>query len=480
MATNPMIAFIHSLRRAEMQRAAAERSDAQLLEDYLNRREESAIEALVRRHGPMVWDVCRRILRDAHDAEDAFQATFLVFVRKAASIRPREMVGNWLYGVAQQTALKARSTAAKRRWRERQLTDLPEATVHGQDPWRDQQPLLDRELGRLPDKYRAAIVLCDLEGKTRKEAARQLGLPEGTVASRLARARTMLAKRLARHGLALSGGTLAAILSAKTASACVPAPLESTTIKAVTLLAVGQAAATGLIPAKVVALVEGVLKAMLMTKLKTALAICFATGLLLLGSAYGYRTLAADKTPAAPPEERTPAAGKAPAALCDDKLRDTLLVLDKKLWEAESNYDVDTMAKLLADDHIHFNQSGPPWTKQLALDHWRRGRFTEFSFPTGRKVVRLNEHTAILTYEVLWRFENKESGNKSPLNHDFLIHCWVQRDGGWFCRYTESINRYNFPDRRVHAEKQPRNESILLVPWPNGKIAVETKDKGKP
>src|SRR5581483_4738563 len=168
---------------------------------------------------------------------------------------------------------------------------------------------------------------------TRKEAARQLGLPEGTVASRLARARTMLAKRLARHGLALSGGTLAAILSAKTASACVPAPLESTTIKAVTLLAVGQAAATGLIPAKVVALVEGVLKAMLMTKLKTALAICFATGLLLLGSAYGYRTLAADKTPAAPPEERTPAAGKAPAALCDDKLRDTLLVLDKKLWE---------------------------------------------------------------------------------------------------------------------------------------------------
>lgn len=480
MATNPMIAFIHSLRRAEMQRAAAERSDAQLLEDYLNRREGSALEALVRRHGPMVWDVCRRIIRDAHDAEDAFQATFLVFVRKAASIRPREMVGNWLYGVARQTALKARATAAKRRSRERQLTDMPEAIVQGQDLWHDLQPLLDRALSRLPDKYRAAIVLCDLEGKTRKEAARQLDLPEGTVASRLARARTMLAKRLARHGLALTGGTLAAILQANAASACVPASLQSTTIKAATLRAVGQAAATGLVPAKVVALTEGVLKAMLMTKVKTALAICFATGILLLGSAYGYRTFAADKTLAALPEERIPVADKATPALCDDKLRDTLLVLDKKLWEAESNYDVDTMAKLLANDHIHFNQSGPPWTKQGALDHWRRGRFTDFSFPTGRKVVRLNEHTAILTYEALWRFEDKESGNKWGPRHDFVIRCWVQRDGGWFCRSTECVNRYNFPDR-VHAEKQPSNLDIFVVPWPSGTmLPVKTKDKGKP
>jgi hypothetical protein len=306
------------------------------------------------------------------------------------------------------------------------------------------------------------------------------------VASRLARARALLAKRLARHGLASSGGALAAILSAKAASAFVPASLESTTIKAATLLAVGQAAVTGLVPAKVVALTEGVLKAMLRTKLKTVLAICLATGMLLLGSAYGYRTLAADKTPATPPEERTPAADKAPAALCDDKLRDTLLVLDKKLWEAESNYDVDTMAKLLADDHIHFNQSGPPWTKQGALDHWRRGRFTEFSFPTGRKVVRLDEHTAILTYEALWRFEYKESGKKGGLNpgglnHDFVIRCWVQRDGGWFCRSTECVNRYNFPDRRTSVGVPPSNLDVLFAPWPSGTILpVKTKGKGKP
>ena len=123
-------------------------------------------------------------------------------------------------------------------------------------------------MSRLPDKYRVVIVLCDLEGKTRKEAARQLGCPEGTVASRLARARTMLAKRLARHGLAVSGGALAAVLSQKAASAGVPTSVVSSTIKAASLFAAGQAAATGAISVKVAALTEGVLKTMLLTKLK--------------------------------------------------------------------------------------------------------------------------------------------------------------------------------------------------------------------
>ena len=153
-------------------------------------KDEAAFEALVRRHGPMVLGVCRRVLRNHHDAEDAFQATFLVLVRKAASIVPREMVANWLYGVAYRTALKARSMIARQRVRERQVTEMPEPeAAEPDDCWRDLQPLLDQELSRLPDKYRVPIVLCDLEGKTGKEAARQLGWPEGTVASRLARGR---------------------------------------------------------------------------------------------------------------------------------------------------------------------------------------------------------------------------------------------------------------------------------------------------
>ena len=195
----------------------------------------------------MVWGVCRRVLANHHDAEDAFQATFLVFVRKAASIASPELLANWLYGVAHQTALKARATTAKRQARERQVTQMPEPAATEPDLWHDLQPLLDQELSRLPDKYRVAIVLCDLEGKTRKEAARQLGVPDGTLAARVARGRALLAKRLKRHGLAVSGGALAMVLAQSAASAGVPAAVVSSTIKAAKLFAAGPAAATGVI-----------------------------------------------------------------------------------------------------------------------------------------------------------------------------------------------------------------------------------------
>src|SRR5262245_23010102 len=213
MAASQTSEVISHLRRAVLLREGEGLTDGQLLEDYLSRREPAALEVLVRRHAPMVWGVCRRVLGNHHDAEDAFQATFLVLVRKAASIVSPKLLANWLYGVAHQTALKARATTAKRRVRERQVTQMPEAAATEQSVWNDLQTLLDQELSRLPDKYRVAIVLCDLEGKTRKEAARQLGVPEGTVAARVARGRAMLAKRLARHGLEVSSGALGVMLS---------------------------------------------------------------------------------------------------------------------------------------------------------------------------------------------------------------------------------------------------------------------------
>jgi RNA polymerase sigma factor (sigma-70 family) len=280
MATGQMSEVIQHLRRAVLLRDGAGLTDGQLLADYISRREEAALAALVYRHGSMVWGVCRRVLRNYHDAEDAFQATFLVLVRKTASIASPELLANWLYGVAHQTALKARATTAKRRARERQVTEMPEPAVTEQDLWNDLQPLLDEELSRLPEKYRVAIVLCDLEGKTRKEAARQLGVPDGTLAARLARGRVMLAKRLARHGLTVSGGALAGVLSQGAASACVPTSVVSCTIKAATLFAAGQAAAAGVISVKVAALTEGVLKAMFLTKLKIATAVLLVVGLL--------------------------------------------------------------------------------------------------------------------------------------------------------------------------------------------------------
>lgn len=253
-------------------------TDAQLLDCFLEHRDERAFEALVRRHGPMVLGVCRRVLQNLHDAEDSFQATFLVLARKASTIVPREMVGNWLYGVAYRTALKARAESAKRKAKERQVTDMPDRD--SQEPrvslWHELQPLLDQELNHLPDKYRVPVVLCDLEGKTRKEAAQQLGWPEGTLSWRLASARETLAKRLTRHGLALSAGSLALVLSQNMASASVPMPLVASTVKAAVLSGLGQAVTAGVISANVAALTEGVLTTMFVTKLKIAAAVLLA------------------------------------------------------------------------------------------------------------------------------------------------------------------------------------------------------------
>jgi RNA polymerase sigma factor (sigma-70 family) len=312
-----MTTFLQQLRRNALVRDGAGLTDGQLLTRFLERRDEAAFAALVRRHGPMVWGVCCRLLQNQHDAEDAFQATFLVLTRKAADVLPREMVANWLYGVACTTAHRVRAAAAKRRVRERQVTAMPEPQAVQEDLWDDLQPLLDHELGRLPDKYRLVLLLCDLEGKTRKEVARQLGCPEGTVAGRLARARLMLARRLARHGLAVSGGALAVLLADRVV-ACVPASVVSSTLTAASSFAAGQAA-SGVVSAKVAAITQGVLRTMLLNKLKIATAVVLLIFAVSVVGGIGLPTLPArgqeQKGPAQRRQGRPAAArGKKPQA----------------------------------------------------------------------------------------------------------------------------------------------------------------------
>jgi RNA polymerase sigma factor (sigma-70 family) len=263
---------IDSLRRRVLLRDDAALTDGQLVERYLRQRDESAFAALVQRHGPMVWGVCRRTLAQDQDAEDAFQATFLVLVRKAASVRPRELVGSWLHGVAHRVALCVRRGRLRRGRHERQVAAMPEPTLADDAVRRELQVLLDAELARLPQKYRTAIVLCDLAGRTRKEVARQLGIPEGTLSGWLSRGRALLARRLTRSGLAVSA---AALFEPATAA---PVSVVATTVR----LATGPAA---LVPARVSALVEGVLKTMLITKLK--LATVMLAAIVLLGAAAG-------------------------------------------------------------------------------------------------------------------------------------------------------------------------------------------------
>lgn len=214
MTRNGIGGVVVQIRRAAATQVGVERSDGDLLGDFIDRRDGGAFAALVQRHGSMVLGVCRRLLGHQQDAEDAFQAVFLVLARKAASIAPRNLVGNWLYGVAQQTAIRVRTQNCKRQQRERQMrASIPEPATNSMPSWDDLRPLLDEEMGRLPDRYRAVLVLCDLEGRTRKDEARHLRCPEGSVSSRLARARAMLARRLTRRGVVLSSGTLAALVS---------------------------------------------------------------------------------------------------------------------------------------------------------------------------------------------------------------------------------------------------------------------------
>jgi RNA polymerase sigma factor (sigma-70 family) len=252
------MSVLRFLRQIAVSQQTSELTDAELLEAFAVRRDGACFEALVRRHGPMVLGVCRRILPNPHDAEDAFQAVFLVLVRRADDV-PRAAVGNWLYGVAYRTALDARRATARRRARERREDNMPHPTTEPAEDWADLRPLLDAELSRLPGRYRSAVVLCDIEGLTRAEAARQLGLPEGTVSGRLTTARRMLADRLARRGVTWSAAALGVSVG-NGATAAVPAPLLTATVQAAEALAVGTA--VGVVAPQVTALADGVTRSL--------------------------------------------------------------------------------------------------------------------------------------------------------------------------------------------------------------------------
>jgi RNA polymerase sigma factor (sigma-70 family) len=430
MANSPMSDVIQHLRTAVLLRDGAGLTDGQLLEDYLRRHERAALAALIRRHGPMVWGVCRRVLRNDHDAEDAFQATFLVLVRKASSVLPREMVANWLYGVAHHTALKARATTAKRRVRERQVTQMPEPAATEPHPWHDLQALLDQEVSRLPDKYRVAIVLCDLERKTRKEAARQLSVAEGTLAAWLARGRVMLAKRLARHGLGVSGGALGVLLAQNITSAAVPTSALSNAIEAASLCAAGQAVATGVISTKVAALTEEVLNSMLKSKLKPAVVVVLAIAA--LGIAVGalpYRTKA---------DESPPQASKSALPTQDQgNLKETVLALEKRMWEAHTKQDVDAFKNLLADDFVGTDVRGDSYTKEGVLRYVATNRVVDPVMKNARVVV-LNTTSAIVTYEIRYRVASHDGQKPETVVPRQATTAWAMRDGKWWYVYCEA------------------------------------------
>jgi RNA polymerase sigma factor (sigma-70 family) len=361
---------LHTLVRADQ---AGALTDGQLLERFALRRDEDAFALLVRRHGPMVLGVCRRLLRHEQDAEDAFQATFLVLARRAPSVRCRAALGSWLYRVAVRAAHTARGRAEPPGAAAWAAACGADADPAGEAAWRELRPVLDEEVCRLPEKYRAPVVLCYLRGKTHEAAAAELGWPRGTVAGRLARARDLLRRRLTRRGVTLSAGALATALSGG-ASAAVPEGLaRGTAAAAGRFAAVSEGAA---LSAHAAELARGVLHAMFLTRLKLV-----GVVLLLLTCFAGLGSFALGRTDAAPEEPQPPAkaeplpAPKAPAPVTRDGLALTLRPL-KAVFPAGEAPAVEVTLKNVADKALTLHHD-PSWaypSRRFVLEEVETGR----------------------------------------------------------------------------------------------------------
>ncbi len=259
-------------------------ADAELLRRWVASRDEAAFEVLLWRHGPMVLGVCRRVLRDVHEAEDAMQATFLALARKASSIGRRDAVAGWLYRVAFRAALQSRAQAARRPAHEESTLNDLSCAPNEDLVWNDLRPVLDQEIGRLATKYRVPFVLRYLEGRTNEEVAREIGCPLGTALSRLARARERLRLRLTRRGVALTAGALAASVAANSLAATMPNGIIGPLVRAATQVAAGQAPTAELVSANAAVLADKLLRGMAMTKMKVPIALMLTLGLVGAGS----------------------------------------------------------------------------------------------------------------------------------------------------------------------------------------------------
>jgi cytochrome c peroxidase len=315
--------ILHVIRRAVEDQRLKELPDQELLRRFSTGRDEAAYSALLRRHGPMVLDICRNMLGNEADAEDAFQATFLVLAQRAGAIRKTSAVGSWLHGVAYRTALRAQAEFARRHKHEARASAQPPGVPSDDLTWREVQQALHAELNRLSECYRAPLVLCYLEGRTHDEAALLLGVSRATVKKRLEFARALLRQRLVRRGLGPAALLVAAAWPAARTSAQPPSALVSGTVKGATLVAAGQSMAGGAISAKVIALSHEVLKTMVLTRLKRLGVVLLAVALAGTGTGVlTYCTLAGGAG-AAPPAREAEQAPAKPSTLRTLRLPET-------------------------------------------------------------------------------------------------------------------------------------------------------------
>ncbi len=344
--------FLRHLRSLMAKQAVDTLSDQQLLQMFLNEGSEASFAALVQRHGAMVFGVCRRSLRHTQDAEDAFQAVFLALARQAASIRRQESVGVWLHGVAYRIAEKMKHTAVRRAAHERRLSAPTPGDTMEDITWRELRSVLDEELQKLPEQYRAPLVLCYLEARTQDEAARRLGWSKNTFSRRMNRARELLARRLTRRGLTLSAALAVPLLLQPEATATVLPLLAASTVRAGLTVATGQQIAP-LVPIEIAALVEAGTGTFFMRRATIALLMLVSLMLGLGGllAHHGLQPRPHVEAPSAPP---TPLASPTHRASRDEAIELTGRVLDPigKPFEGASVYLWTTTTKTKPDRRV--------------------------------------------------------------------------------------------------------------------------------
>jgi RNA polymerase sigma factor (sigma-70 family) len=313
MSNAPLGTVLRHIRKLAVCRKDNELPDGQLLNRFITLRDEAAFAVLLKRHRAMVLGVCRSVMRDPNDAEDAFQATFILLAQKASSIHRRESVSGWLYRVAYRLAIRAQASAARRRVQEKRAAVMPSADPLLDLNLRELRSVLHEELDRLPENYRTPLVLCYLEEKTQDEAARLLGWTKGTIIGRLQRGRELLRKRLHRRGLTLSAALFTAILALGSASAAVPEELTNATLRAALRVAAGQGTLAELVSAQTADLVQGANTIMFTSKTKVVTLLLLALSAGIAGLATMRHTVLAANSPEDAKVARTPQPGDLPA-----------------------------------------------------------------------------------------------------------------------------------------------------------------------
>jgi RNA polymerase sigma factor (sigma-70 family) len=427
MATAELSRFLRSLTRGMAAEALASRSDRQLVEQFLATRDEAVFEALLRRHGPMVYRVCWRALQRSQDTEDAFQATFLLLAQKLRTVRNRDSLASWLHGVAHRVALKAKAQASTRRRHDR-LGAVSEAVPPDKLTWRELRTVLDAELACLPERLRLPLILCYLEGCTQEEAAGRLSWSKSTLIRRLDEARAALGRRLTRQGVVWPAALSGVLLSDCVASAVLRPGLIGSTVEAASFVAAGQAVTAGAISAQVAALTEGVLKTMLLNKLKVTVAALVILGVLGIGAGALPRRTEAAQSPSG--------ASKSLVARQDEgNLKETVLALEKRIWEAHVRQDLDVFKNLLAEDYVGLDLHRRPFTKAGVLDYVSKFRVIEPAMKEPRVIV-LSPTSAVVAYEIHYKTCPTDGKNvESTRRH--VTTAWARRDGKWWAVFTE-------------------------------------------